>query len=780
MRLRHALATAVVCLGATAGFASTAAADDKVVEVLLPDRGALDRLVATGADLDHGVTHRAGKLVAHFIGDDDEIALLRAEGFEIGSQLSGAGVADQRLAKRDRQIDREAAQIEAQDVSAAEGVKVLNARWFTTTTGKFLYVEAKSAAGEDDTLTVTWDGGTMTLDPFVDPLPGPDGIVRHYLYHEGQEQIGDAPARVTVSSAQTGKSVSADVTEWLPPLKSNNGKDPYFRDFVDHYMDPTELYARIEALADEFPGIAEIVDLPYKTNGYRRPAQGTFGTVSSNIGSTGNPSAVSVSSIAYGSEGGNGITAQLRDPGAPNSPLSVSVSGRAIVVDLATDAAGAVTSTAAQVVDAINGDPAASALVLAHLPRLNPGAGVVAPAGPIALSDNLDAPASVSREPFQVRALRIGKHRDGSKLGVLAYSQEHAREWQTPLVTIEAAERLLRNYATDGATKQLVNNLDIFVVPSVNPDGANFSFYDRSSQRRNMTYRCGDLRFFDQPASDRWGVDVNRNYDVGSVYDGYFGASAIFEDRGCVGDTYAGPFEHSEPESSNIAWLGDHYSNIRFAMNVHSSGNFFMWPPGAYKSPSRESLPRPTLGEESYFWQSADHILRRVKEQRGLSVPLSQTGPVVDVLYSAAGNSADESWYDHGIYGWDFEVGTSFQPPWAEAHQEALEFANGLIGFMEVAYDYAKDDQPPKVSTKPGQGSYPGPVGLQFETSEPATIYYTLDGSTPTKSSTVYKSAGLREGPETITLSQTTTVRWFGVDAAGNTSPVKSARIEIG
>ena len=37
------------------------------------------------------------------------------------------------------------------------------------------------------------------------------------------------------------------------------------------------------------------------------------------------------------------------------------------------------------------------------------------------------------------------------------------------------------------------------------------------------------------------------------------------------------------------------FPNIKFAMNVHSSGGYFMWPPGAYKPTSRErSRTRPT------------------------------------------------------------------------------------------------------------------------------------------------------------------------------------------
>ena len=77
--------------------------------------------------------------------------------------------------------------------------------------------------------------------------------------------------------------------------------------------------------------------------------------------------------------------------------------------------------------------------------------------------------------------LRIGKQRDGSKVGVFIYCQEHAREWGTPLVCLETAERLLRNYGTDPETTKLVDNLDIFLIPTINADGAAYSMYDFNS-----------------------------------------------------------------------------------------------------------------------------------------------------------------------------------------------------------------------------------------------------------------------------------------------------------
>ena len=251
-----------------------------------------------------------------------------------------------------------------------------------------------------------------------------------------------------------------------------------------------------------------------------------------------------LTSKAWGQEGGNDITAQLvgRRP-----RWASTVAGKAITVDVTA------TSTAAQVVDAINASADAAALVTASKYRTNTGAGVVATGAATALSDNLKAPASYPRGPQTVQMIRIGAHRDGSKTGVLLYCQEHAREWATSLVCLETAERLLRNYGTDPETKQLLDNLDVFIIPVINADGAAYSRYDFTSQRKNMVNYCDRFASNDNDPLRRntWGVDINRNFSVGSVFDGYVGASAT----GCTGETFAGPGEFSEPESRNEQWV---------------------------------------------------------------------------------------------------------------------------------------------------------------------------------------------------------------------------------
>ncbi len=71
------------------------------------------------------------------------------------------------------------------------------------------------------------------------------------------------------------------------------------------------------------------------------------------IGATGSNNAIYGKALEPGT-GGNSIKITLVDPSANDEPLAVAVTGKEIVVTLATGGAGAITSTAAQVVTALN------------------------------------------------------------------------------------------------------------------------------------------------------------------------------------------------------------------------------------------------------------------------------------------------------------------------------------------------------------------------------------------------------------------------------------------
>jgi hypothetical protein len=83
---------------------------------------------------------------------------------------------------------------------------------------------------------------------------------------------------------------------------------------------------------------------------------------------------------------GNGITVALVDPAANNVPLSVDSDGTDIIVTLATNAEGDITSTAAQVIAAVNEHDGASQLVTATNKGSSNGTGVVDPVEPTNLA----------------------------------------------------------------------------------------------------------------------------------------------------------------------------------------------------------------------------------------------------------------------------------------------------------------------------------------------------------------------------------------------------------
>ncbi len=75
--------------------------------------------------------------------------------------------------------------------------------------------------------------------------------------------------------------------------------------------------------------------------------------------------------------GGNSITVQYVDPAAASAALSVSVTGSAITVNLATDGSSVITSTADDVAAAVAASTPANALVSVADKTGNDGTGVV-------------------------------------------------------------------------------------------------------------------------------------------------------------------------------------------------------------------------------------------------------------------------------------------------------------------------------------------------------------------------------------------------------------------
>ena len=120
---------------------------------------------------------------------------------------------------------------------------------------------------------------------------------------------------------------------------------------------------------------------------------------------------------------GNAITVQMDDPEDVSQALAVAVDGNAITITLATDAQGAITSTAADVISAIAGDTDAAALISATNGDGSDGSGVVGPTRLArALSGGADEPFPLNT-PVLVAGSRgavAGLDSTGKRQGTLA------------------------------------------------------------------------------------------------------------------------------------------------------------------------------------------------------------------------------------------------------------------------------------------------------------------------------------------------------------------------
>jgi murein tripeptide amidase MpaA len=194
-----------------------------------------------------------------------------------------------------------------------------------------------------------------------------------------------------------------------------------------------------------------------------------------------------------------------------------------------------------------------------------------------------------SYENRTIRALRIGSRKanspdDENKKALLLLGGVHAREIVNPDLLLSFSLDLCRAYTTQSGLKygkgslsssssydkyeiqNIVDRLDIFVIPLVNPDGRAvvMSPMGDSMWRKNMN---------PNPNLPCKGVDINRNYDF--LWNSNIGTSS----DSCA-EVFKGTAAFSEPETRNVRYMVEEYSNIQYMIDVHSYHQDILYPWG--------------------------------------------------------------------------------------------------------------------------------------------------------------------------------------------------------
>lgn len=259
-----------------------------------------------------------------------------------------------------------------------------------------------------------------------------------------------------------------------------------------------------------------------------------------------------------------------------------------------------------------------------------------------------------SQHPDIARRFNIGRSYEGRKIWALKISdnvssdehepevfivaQIHARERATNELALALVDWLTNSYGETDAFGQrvtdIVNSREIFIVPTMNPDGAEFDmkggrWHEWRKNRQPI------------PGSRHIGVDLNRQF-------GY--------KWGCCGGSsgkpsawnYRGPYAWFAPEARRYRNFVDSRvingeQQITVILNLHSAGRLVLWPYGYTK----EDVP-PDMTQDDH-----DTFVALGREMAALNGYRPQQG---SDLYIVDGDHDDWAYHDHGIFAFTFEM----------------------------------------------------------------------------------------------------------------------------
>lgn len=242
------------------------------------------------------------------------------------------------------------------------------------------------------------------------------------------------------------------------------------------------------------------------------------------------------------------------------------------------------------------------------------------------ISDTL----TIEGRPLYFVKISDNPNTDEPEEEVMYSAIHHAREPASLSQLIFYMWYLLENYDTSDEVQYLVNNLEMYFVPMVNPDG--YVYNETTDPNGGGGHRKNRRNV----GTNNKGVDLNRNY---SYQWGTTGASTTdFDDQ-----SYAGTAPFSEAETQNMKKLVETHDFV-LAFNAHTSGDLLLFPVGA----TNEEF----AVDHDHFQLVGNHMT----EENGFVAEKSST------LYPASGDSDDWAYLNHGVHAMTPEVGPSFWP----------------------------------------------------------------------------------------------------------------------
>ena len=300
------------------------------------------------------------------------------------------------------------------------------------------------------------------------------------------------------------------------------------------------------------------------------------------------------------------------------------------------------------------------------------------------IAGGVSVPGGYQLAGYDLLALRITNQAiAGPKPVFVLTAGIHAREIATPEIALRLADWLTQNYQRDADATWLVDQHEIWVLPTVNPDGhwyvelgTQVGGGDEPWLWRKNGHAYGSAAW---PPSvvDHYGVDLNRNFDF------HWGTLGVQPDP--RSQTYPGPAAASEPETQALQQLlgsvfsaqqepgdSDLAANTTrgIFISLHQHGELVLWPWWDTDAAAPDGAGLEAIG-------------RKFASYNGYIA-----GQGATTLYYASGTADDWTYGTLGVPSFTFEMGLEFTPPYAIV-DEALwpENWRALVYAAKIARD---------------------------------------------------------------------------------------------
>ncbi|XP_056445020.1 carboxypeptidase B2 [Gadus chalcogrammus] len=236
--------------------------------------------------------------------------------------------------------------------------------------------------------------------------------------------------------------------------------------------------------------------------------------------------------------------------------------------------------------------------------------------------------SSFEKRPLYVLKLSAISTTNTNKKAIWLDCGIHAREWIAPAFCLWFVQYSLSFYESNRDIATILDNMDVYVLPVMNPDGYKYTWTTDRMWRKNRSTR-EDSRCV--------GVDLNRNFDANWCTEGA-------SHRPCS-EIFCGEFPESEPEASAVAsFLRRHKEAVALYVTIHSYSQMLLFPYSCTRDQAENHAELLSMAKEA-----ALKIKRYYRNNY-------KYGAGAETIYLAPGGSDDWA-YKLGIkYSFTFEL----------------------------------------------------------------------------------------------------------------------------